>query len=352
MSYLGRLASVFDTAQRTDTVNVFTDVWLAYTRPQSEQEQRTLHEDFPEYIDEHGDIDERYRVPDASARYEYYFIPKKYPSLRDLMYVYEHSNSLNLVYEYCGQTPELSVQTQYEDYIEVDVERWIHRRSVPSSATAMQLHAAYPDYFDENGGIYEIYRMSYSNDECFIIPAEHPELSDETVVDVISCGAYHVYPYIVQPPVSFEPITPYFVSDNSGVPVMQGQYLRLSFGQITEEDFAAYHDYRSHAIESLTFYVDSYSGMIRDEYRIADDYYYIPEEYYSLLGNTFGGYEFIDWEVTNTAPGIVVPPSVIDIFTGLQKRMEAFEMTLASSASRLFHRICRRFAASMLEAGR
>ena len=30
----------------------------------------------------------------------------------------------------------------------------------------------------------------------------------------------------------------------------------------------------------------------------------------------------------------------------------AFEMTLASSASRLFHRICRRFAASMLEAGR
>ena len=30
----------------------------------------------------------------------------------------------------------------------------------------------------------------------------------------------------------------------------------------------------------------------------------------------------------------------------------AFEMTLASSASRLFHRICHRFAASMLEAGR
>lgn len=30
----------------------------------------------------------------------------------------------------------------------------------------------------------------------------------------------------------------------------------------------------------------------------------------------------------------------------------AFEMTLASSASRLFHRICCRFAASMLEAGR
>lgn len=30
----------------------------------------------------------------------------------------------------------------------------------------------------------------------------------------------------------------------------------------------------------------------------------------------------------------------------------AFEMTLASSASRLFHRICRRFAASMLEADR
>lgn len=30
----------------------------------------------------------------------------------------------------------------------------------------------------------------------------------------------------------------------------------------------------------------------------------------------------------------------------------AFEMTLASSASRLFHRICRRFAASMLEVGR
>lgn len=29
----------------------------------------------------------------------------------------------------------------------------------------------------------------------------------------------------------------------------------------------------------------------------------------------------------------------------------AFEMTLASSTSRLFHRICRRFAASMLEAG-
>ncbi len=320
---LGRLASVFDTAQRTDTVNVFTDVWLAYTRPQSEQEQQTLHEDFPEYIDEHGDIDERYRVPDASARYEYYFIPKKYPSLRDLMYVYEHSNSLNLVYEYCGQTPELSVQTQYEDYIEVDVERWIHRRSTPSSATGMQLHAAYPDYFDENGAIYEIYRMSYSNDECFIIPAEHPELSDETVVHVISSGAYHVYPYIVQPPVSFEPITPYFVSDNSGVPVMQGQYLRLSFGQITEEDFAAYHDYRSHAVESLTFYVDSYSGMIRDEYRIVDDYYYIPEEYYSLLGNTFGGYEFIDWEIVNEAPGIVVPPSVIHIFTGLQKRMES-----------------------------
>lgn len=30
----------------------------------------------------------------------------------------------------------------------------------------------------------------------------------------------------------------------------------------------------------------------------------------------------------------------------------AFEMTLASSASRLFHRICCRFAASMLEVGR
>ena len=143
---VGKLQTLWnENTESSNMVAVCTYAWLEYTKPDNATDIRQLHREFPDYIDENGDIDVRYKVADPDTAHEYYYIPEKYPKLFDLEFIYSYSDYFGLRYEYMGVTPVTSVEVICDNYEYLNEKEWVYLRSIPSNSEA--LNNSYPQYF-------------------------------------------------------------------------------------------------------------------------------------------------------------------------------------------------------------
>ena len=312
---LGRLASVFDTAQRTDTVNVFTDVWLTYERMDNPDIWATLHGLYPDYFNSDGRINENYRVLSWNGvPYDFYFIPTKYPFLADTHYI---NAGVGHTTDFMGGTPEKTVSVYYYGPERINTNCWLRKVGTSSDPA---IHDMFPDYFDSDGHVLYSYLIS-GTANAYMIPERYYELTDIGSVSTLTSGCYTVEYYSVTPPVEgYVPSSPVYMDAFLDIPVRDDRFVRFS----VDAGSAQYNEFIEYATRVYPKYFDVMSGGINFSYSIRGDYYYLPREYTSLLHGPFSEYDCIEWEILDYFPGAGVAPSEISVDVTIRpKRMEA-----------------------------
>ncbi len=310
-----RLQEVWDTGT-PDPVAVDTTVWLTYNRTENPTLWASLHSQFPDYFTEEGYIREEYRVqkPDGT----FYLIPTQYPSLADSAAVAALNAGLGHTSTFLGGSPQTLLTVNCPITEEIDTNYWIlfYQASYDDPDV---LHNTFPDYFDEIGHIYERYRII---GRCYMIPQKYAILTSEGYIESISNRGYRLFSYDNTPPTPGYVPKQWETFDNEvEIEVLTDKFVRFEI----DEDIASDPAYFEETYGLFPKYFETYTNIIREEYRIRDNYYYLPVEYPELLNpSNLAFFYTVEWEIVDEFPGVATtPPDTIFIATGESKRMEA-----------------------------